>query len=325
MTREPTNVVLDCDTGTDDAVAIMLAALSSDIRLLGVTTVNGNVPVDVVTENTLRVLAHIERTDVPVFRGAAQPLRRDDFPIPRDENTTFEMHGTYLALPPSDLQPQPENATDYLLRTARSNRNSGHELTLVATGPLTNIAACIEQDSDFTRGVDHLVVMGGGHAIGNVTPSAEFNFWADPDAAKIVVGAGFNDLVIVPLDATHQALVSLTDCAALRALQTPAGEATATFIEQRIRAHDTGQPMERPGTAPVHDALCVALLIDANVVELAELHVDVETDGDLTVGRSVIDVHRRGDKPANARVAMAASPERFVSILLNSFASHDMA
>jgi inosine-uridine nucleoside N-ribohydrolase len=170
--------------------------------------------------------------------------------------------------------------------------------------------------------VDRLVVMGGGHAIGNVTPSAEFNFWADPEAAKIVVGAGFNDLVLVPLDATHQALISLEDCAALRALQTPAGEATAMFIEHRIRAHDSSQPMDRPGTAPVHDALCVALLLNPDVVQLAELHLDVETDGELTVGRSVIDVHHRSGKPANARVALSASPEEFIAVLLWAFTSH---
>lgn len=325
MTLRPINVVLDCDTGTDDAVAIMLAALSADIRLLGVTTVNGNVPVDVVSENTLRVLACIGCSSIPVFEGANRPLRRADFPVPRDENTTFEMHGDYLALPPSGLHPEAEDAVEFILRQARASGQNRRELTLIATGPLTNIAECVERDPLFARSVDRLIVMGGGHAIGNVTPSAEFNFWADPEAARIVVGAGFTDLVLVPLDATHQALISVEDCAALRALHTTAGDATATFIEQRIRAHDASQPMERPGTAPVHDALCVAMLLHPDVVQLAEFHVDVETEGELTVGRSVIDLHHRGGMPANARVALSASSEKFVSLLLQAFASHASA
>lgn len=321
MASHPTRVILDCDTGTDDAVAIMLAALSLDLDLLGITTLNGNVPVDVVTENTLRVLEHVGRAAVPVFVGASRPLRRDDFPVPRDENTTFEMHGTYLDLPVSQSSAQSESAVDFILHAVRAATSGGHELTIVATGPLTNIAACVERDADFARDVAHLVVMGGGHDIGNVTPSAEFNFWADPEAAKVVMGAGFRDVVLIPLDATHQALVSLADCATLRSLGTPAGEATAKFIEQRIRAHDSSQPMEQLGTAPVHDALCVAFLLDPDVVQLGDFHVDVETEGQLTVGRSVIDVHHRSGKPANARVALGASPRRFVEVLQQVFAS----
>jgi inosine-uridine nucleoside N-ribohydrolase len=316
---EPIDVILDCDTGTDDAVAIMLAALSPRINLLAVSTVNGNVPTEIVTENTLRVLAHIGRADVPVYEGALHALRRDDFPVPRDKNTTFQMHGTYLDLPPSGGEHQSEGAVDFLCRRVREAANAGRAITVVATGPLTNIAACVERDPDFTTHVATLIVMGGGHAIGNVTPSAEFNFWADPEAAKIVVGAGFRDLVIVPLDATHQALLSLADCAALRTLGTPAAEATAIVVEQRIHAHDASQPMEHPGTAPVHDALCVALLLDDTVVELVRVHVDVETTGDLTVGRSVIDLHRRSGKPANARVAIGASSEQFVALLRETF------
>jgi inosine-uridine nucleoside N-ribohydrolase len=323
MAPSSRDVILDCDTGTDDAVAIMLAALSPALHLLAVTTVNGNVPVRMVTENTLRVLSYVGRELVPVYEGAEHPLRRADFPVPRDENTTFEMHGDYLALPASGRHAETQSAVDFLLGQAIAARTNGRELTVIATGPLTNLAECINRDHEFVSGVRRLIVMGGGHAIGNVTPSAEFNFWADPEAAKVVVGAGFHELIIVPLDATHQALVSLSDCAALRALGTSAGDATAQFIEQRIRAHDATQPMAVGGTAPVHDALCVALLLDPDVVQLVELHVDVETEGALTVGRSVIDVHSRSGQPAQARVAMTASPARFVAVLLREFAAGD--
>lgn len=323
VTHLARDVIVDCDTGTDDAVAIMLAALTDQLRLIGVTTVNGNVPVDIVSENSLRVLDYVGRSDVPVFEGAAHGLRRDDFPIPRDKNTTFQMHGTYLDLPPSSRAREPESAVEFLSSEVRNHADAGIPLTIVATGPLTNIAQCIERDPAFAKRVGLLVVMGGGHSIGNATASAEFNFWADPEAAQLVLAAGIRDVVLVPLDATHQALVSLENCDDLRALGTPAAVATAALIEQRIRAHEQSQPMAEAFTAPVHDALCVAWLLNSSVIELLPLHVDVETTGALTLGRSVIDVHHRSGKPANARVALAAKPSPFVELLLSVFAPQD--
>jgi inosine-uridine nucleoside N-ribohydrolase len=314
------DVILDCDTGTDDAVAIMLAALAEPLKLLGVTTVNGNVPIELVTENTLRVLRHIGKSEIPVFEGAAHPLRRDDFPVPRDLNTTFEMHGRFLDLPPSESRASATDAFVYLISEAQRHATAGQPLVIVATGPLTNIARAVEADPAFVRNVPRLVIMGGAHAIGNATPSAEFNFWADPEAAAIVIGAGFSDVTLVPLDATHQAVVSLADCGELRALGTPAATATAGFVEQRIRAHDGSQPMSTLGTAPVHDALCVASLLDPTVIETRDLFVDVETEGTLTIGRSVIDMQHRTQREHNAHVAVAASALRFVDLLLAVFA-----
>src|SRR5690606_23662370 len=128
-----------------------------------------------------------------------------------------------------------------------------------------------------------VVVMGGGHEIGNVTPSAEFNIWADPEAAASVFQAGFRKLTLIPLDATHRALVSREDCERLRALRTPAGEAAAEMIGHRIAAHDASQPMPVPGTTPVHDALCVGFLLDPSLVRTRRHHVAVETGGTLTI------------------------------------------
>ena len=135
--------------------------------------------------------------------------------------------------------------------------------------------------------------MGGANRYGNVTPRAEFNVWADPEAARIVITSGIRKITLVPLDATHQALVSLDDCAALRALGTPAGDAAATFTERRIQGYDTTQPMKRPHAAPVHDALAVAAIVDPAVITTHHLHVDVETKGELTVGETVVDTNFR--------------------------------
>jgi inosine-uridine nucleoside N-ribohydrolase len=315
-----TKVILDCDTGTDDAVAIMLAALHPDLELLAVTTVNGNVPVEVVTENSLRVLDHVGRPDVPVYPGAAVALARGDFPVPRADLTGFEMHGRHLALPPSRSAPADQGAVAFLLARFEAARSAGEDIVLVATGPLTNVALCLKLEPRFARTLRRLVVMGGGHEVGNVTPSAEFNFWADPEAARVVMRSGIRELVLVPLDATHQALLDEGDCRRLRSLGTAAGSATAAMVEQRIRAHDQSQPMARPGSAPVHDAVCVALVADPQIVTTTGYHVDVETSGELTVGRSVIDTHQRSGRPPNVEVATSVDQGRFVELLLQAFA-----
>lgn len=315
-----TRLVLDCDTGTDDAVAIMLAALHPELDLLAVTTVTGNVGVEVVTENSLRVLQHVGRDDVPVHQGSATSFVRGGFPVPRDQLAGWEIHGEYLDLAPSRTAPAGSRAPAYLLEVFEQAARSGDDLVLVATGPLTNLALCVREEPAFPRWVRHLVVMGGGHEIGNVSPSAEFNFWADPEAAQVVCRAGFGRLTLVPLDATHQALVSSADCERLRALATPAALAAAAVIEQRIAAHDESQPMEELHAAPVHDAVCVALLVDPDVVTVRPCHVEVETMGLLTLGRSVIDTHQRSGRPPNAQVAFAADRRRFVDLIRATFA-----
>jgi inosine-uridine nucleoside N-ribohydrolase len=157
--------------------------------------------------------------------------------------------------------------------------------------------------------------MGGAHDHGNSTASAEFNIWLDPEAARIVVNCG-RPIRMIPLDATHRALVSSADCAALRALGTPAGEAAARFIEKRIEGYDATQPMHRPGAAPVHDALAVCSIIDPTVVTTQHIPVDVETAGELSVGRTVCDFRFRSHRPANVHFAMDADEPKFVRMLV---------
>jgi inosine-uridine nucleoside N-ribohydrolase len=314
----PQKVILDVDTGTDDAVALMLAALHPALDLVGATTVNGNVPVDMTTENTLRVFDHIGRS-VPVHRGMAAPLVRPDFPVPRDTPVpgTTRVHGDYLDIPPSRSTVASAAAVEFLIETYR---NATDEIILVPTGPLTNVATALKLEPRLVQLIPEIVLMGGGHYCGNITPLAEFNVWADPEAAKVVFTCGIPRLTIVPLDATHRALLTLADCDALDALGTPAATACATFTRRRIAGYDTDQPMERPGTAPVHDALCVAALIDRSVITTRRVHADVETHGELTVGQTVFDVAARGGQPPNADVAFDADERKFVGLLLSTFA-----
>ena len=314
MTRK---LVLDVDTGTDDAVAIMLAALHPELELLAVTTVNGNVEVAHCTNNTLRTLEWIGRADIPVYEGLAHPIVRNDFPVPRSTKRDAKVHMEALPLPEPKGRKQKLPAPLFLTEVFAQNPGA---ITLVAVGPLSNVAAAIALDPAFVGNVAELMIMGGAINKSNVTPSAEFNIWADPEAASVVLSAGWRKATMVPLDATHEALISLDQCRRLRAVGSPAGEAAAKFIEYRIAGYQANQPTGIPDTAPVHDAVCIAALTDEKVIDTRHLNVVVETQGEFTVGRTVVDHERRTNRPANCHVALHADRERFFEILLTHFA-----
>jgi inosine-uridine nucleoside N-ribohydrolase len=312
-------LLLDVDTGTDDAVAIMLAALHPDLELAAITTVNGNVPVKNCTDNTLRTLDYIGKQSIPVYEGAPEPISRPDFPIPRSARGISEIHGEHLDIPEAVTAKADGIGALAILGEYREGGTGEGETILVATGPLTNVALALKLDPSLAARIPKLVIMGGGHEVPNVTPSAEFNIWADPEAAAVVLASGIAEIILVPLDSTHRALISREDCQAFRTLGTPAGEATARFVERRIEGYDKTQPMARLGAAPVHDALCVAYLIDPTVIPLEKYYVDVETDGPLTVGRTVVDTHRRSGREPNAWVSLDADEKKFRDIMLTAF------
>jgi inosine-uridine nucleoside N-ribohydrolase len=253
-----------------------------------------------------------------VYEGLSRPLVRPDFPVPRKErDLAGKIHGTSLPVPPSSRRKADAGAVEFLIETYRATTD---EIALVPVAPLSNIATALALDPKFVERVPEVVIMGGGHAIGNVTPAAEFNIWGDPEAAAIVFQAGFRKITLVPLDATHRALVSKDDCAKLEALGTPASQAAAAFIGHRITVHDQIQRMAVAGTTPVHDALAVGFLVDPALISTQRLHVAVETAGPLTVGRTVIDLQHRGQNAPNCDVAFDANAARFTDLLLRTFA-----
>jgi len=308
----PRPLVLDCDTGTDDAIAIMLAALHPALDLRGVSAVWGNLDVGHTADNSLRVLDHVGRSDVPVLRGAAGPLAE------APDAAAHRRHlPPALPLPPSRRSVGEQPAVEWLVETLRA---ATEPVTLVPTGPLTNVALLVAADPRLVEAVDEVVLMGGGHAVGNVTPSADRNVWCDARAAHAVLTAGFRRLVMVTLDATYQATLDLDRCAELRGLGTPAATAAATFVEERI-AQYAGAGGVPPSAAPVHDPLTVAYLLDPGVVGLRPSHVAVETSGVLTYGRTVIDVHGVTGLPANAHVALTADADRYFAVLRSTLGS----
>src|SRR5271156_5964918 len=274
-------LILDCDTGTDDAIAIMLAALHPSLELAAVTTVNGNVEVGRCTDNSLRTLDWVGRGEIPVYEGLAKPIVRGDLPLPEARHAK-----------------QTLSAPEFL---TRAFRESPGEIVLLAVGPLSNLAAAIALDPAFARHTAGLIIMGGAIDKSNVTPSAEFNIWADPEAAAVVLAADFPKITLVPLDATHQALVSLAQCEELRALGTNAGKAAADLIAFRITGYGANQPTGTPNTAPVHDALCIAALVDPSLIATKFVNVVIEMRGDYTIGRTVVD-HEKRTKRARAQL-----------------------
>jgi len=296
MTRP---VILDCDTGTDDAIAIMLAALHPEIELLGVTTVHGNHPVSVTTDNTLRVLDHIGRSDVGVYAGADAPYS------PRFAAPDSRILQPHLQLPEPTSQKRGQAAAAWLAETL-----SARPVTFVATGPLTNLAAAIDLEPGIVDTLEEVVFLGGTQRIANVTALAERNVWNDPAAAAKVFTAGFKRLVVVPLDATYRAQVSADDAARLRALGTPAGRAAAALVHERIEQYaDSGTQQ-----APVHDPLTVAYVIDGGVLSLQEVHVEVVTAAGGAYGRTEV---KRGEP--NAFLALDADRIQYVDLLVSTF------
>jgi inosine-uridine nucleoside N-ribohydrolase len=307
-----TKLVLDVDTGTDDAIAIMLAALDPRLELLAVATVAGNASIDHTTENSLRVL-QLVGADVPVHRGAPGPLLPST--AVRDHPDAGQrIHGGYLELPPARTKAGDTPAAELHVATF-----DGSEITLVATGPLTNVATALRLDPGLARRIPRLVLMGGGHVRANATANAEYNIWADPEAARIVLRSGIREIVVVPLDATHEALVTGEDCDRLESLGTPAGVAAAAIIRTRIAGYGAIQPPAILDSAPVHDAVCIAHLIDPDVITTRDADIDVELHGELTRGRTVVDLRPIPLKPANARWAYGADRTRFLDLLLDAF------
>ncbi|MCC3763808.1 nucleoside hydrolase [Glycomyces sp. TRM65418] len=305
-----TRFILDCDTGSDDAVAIFAAVGHPDLELVAVTTVNGNVALDHVVANTLGALDHVGAR-VPVYAGADRPFIRPDLPIPREvlnRDSDFQMAG--LGFPEAASAVETGTAADFLVGAYLDDAYA--DVTLVATGPLTNVAVALASEPRLAERIPRLVVMGGAHGNGNVTAAAEFNFWADPEAAQAVLSAGVREVVIVPLDATHSAPLTDADCDAFERIGTPAARGAATLIRHRLD-HDQATA-ER--AAPVHDPLCVAYLARPDVVtERVRAFVSVETMGDRTVGELVVDTRPWCPEPPNATVALRASADVYRDFL----------
>jgi purine nucleosidase len=301
----PHPIIIDTDPGIDDAVAILLALASPELEVRGLVTVAGNVPLAATTRNALAILELAGRAEIPVYAGCPRPIALDTLAAERS-------HGAGglgdLALPEPTRRARPEHGVVWLIETLR--RAAPRSVTLCALGPLTNIAAALVMAPEIAGGVARLVLMGGG-SHGNVTPAAEFNIHADPQAAAIVFASGL-PVTMVPLDVTLTVRSTPERIAPIRALGTKAGAAAAELLGPR-RA--LGQP-----PMPMHDPCVIAYLLMPELFHGRDAAVAVETQGALTLGMTVIDRPERAGRPANAQVLDAVDADGLYRLLAERLA-----
>jgi pyrimidine-specific ribonucleoside hydrolase len=300
----PTPVILDVDPGHDDAVAIMLACAAPDLDLLAVTTVAGNVPLDKTTRNALRVLSLIGHTDVPVAAGASSPLHR---PLHTAENIHGESGLEGPEIPGPSFEPDVRGATALIADTLRE---APEPVTLIPTGPLTNIAAFLREHPELKERVARISLMGGSIGLGNTTPAAEFNVYVDPEAAREVFGSGL-PITMSGLDVTHQARTGPAERKRLRSLGRTGG-VVAGLLEFFAGTYERIYGFDAP---PLHDPVAVAAVLEPGLLKTLPMRVDVECDSELTRGETVCDFYGVTGEPPNAEVGVELDREGFFRLL----------
>ena len=304
----PRKVIIDTDPGQDDAVAILMALASpEDLEILGITAVAGNVSLDLTEKNARIVCELAGKPETLVFAGCDQPLSRHLI-------TAEHVHGkTGLdgpTLPNPTMPLQKKHAVDFIIETLRSKPKKSVSLCLL--GPLTNIASALTKAPDIAARIDEIVMMGGAYfEVGNITPTAEFNIYVDPEAAVIVFRSGVK-ITVMPLDVTHKALVTPERNNAFRSLGTKVGLATAEMTDFFERFDK-----EKYGSlgAPLHDPCVTAYLIRPHLFSGRHINVTIETSSALTMGMTVADWWRVTDRPANATFINQIDADGFFKIL----------
>ena len=301
----PVPIILDCDPGHDDAIAILLALASPELELVGITTVSGNQTLDKTTANALRVLEFAGRPDVPVYAGA-------DRPFVRARDVAAHVHGESGLdgpdIPPPSGEPREGHAVDYLADEIR--RRDG-KVTLVPTGPLTNIGLLFSLHPDARP--ERIVMMGGSIGEGNRTPAAEFNIWADPEAAQRVFAEGL-DTTMVGLDVTHRALITDEHTERMRG-SGKVGRMVAELMDFYARFHRSRYP-DLDGS-PMHDPVCIAHVVDPTLMTVHDAFIEVDCSTGPSWGRTNVDWRGREHcGPPNAKVGLDIDGDRFAELVV---------
>ena len=308
-TVTPRPIILDCDPGHDDAIAMIMALANPQLDVLAVTTSAGNQTPDKTLRNALRILTLLGRKDIPVAGGAAKPLKRELI-------IADNVHGE-SGLDGPEL-PEPAFAAVELTAwelMAQLIQASEHPVTLVPTGPLTNIATFLLAYPHLKPRIERIVLMGGAAGVGNWTPTAEFNIFVDPEAADIVFRSGI-PLTMCGLDVTHKAQIMDEDVARMRAIDNPVAQCVADLLEFFVIYHR--DPKWGFDGAPLHDPCTIAWLLKPELFTGQDCYVAIETQSEMTVGMTVVDRYHLTGKPANTHVLFDLQRERFVDLLAES-------
>lgn len=306
---EPRSLIVDCDPGVDDAIALMLALRSPrELRVLGITTVAGNVGPALTARNARWIREFVGCAHVPVHAGAERPLLRPAI-------DAGHVHGDSGLGPLPVTEPLAPlaagHAANFIVDTLR--REPAGSVTLAVTGPMTNVALALRLDPGIAGRVREIVVMGGARSIGgNITASAEYNIYADPHAARIVCESGV-PLVAIGLDATHQVRATAARIAAVRALGTPLALAAADLMQHAGSLPFYGLPL--PG-APMHDPCTIAWLLRPELFELAPVYLCVETDSPLTLGATAVEFRLEPGRPTATRWATRVDGDGVFALIM---------
>jgi len=306
----PRPIIIDCDPGQDDAVALFLAMASPDeLEILGITTVAGNVPL-ALTERNTRMMCDIANSQAPVFAGCAKPMIRDAISAEYIHGDTG-INGIDVFEPKTPLQDK--HAVDFIIDTLLAR----DAVTLVPTGPLTNIATAMERRPEILSHIEEIVIMGGAmREGGNRTPSAEFNILVDPNAADIVLSCG-RPITLMGLDITHKVLSTEERVARIGELKNAVADATVGMLSFFHR-YDT-EKYSSQGT-PLHDPCTVAWLLKPELFRTRHCNVSVETESELTMGHTAVDFWHVTDRPKNVSWAFDIDADGFYDLLTERLA-----
>lgn len=297
---EKRKIILDCDPGHDDAIAIMLAARHPAIDLLGITIVAGNQTLNKTLVNGLNVCQKLD-INVPIHAGMPKPIMREQI-VADNIHGESGLDGPTFA--PLTRKAERKHAIQYIIDTLM---NSDGDITLVPVGPLTNIAVAIRMQPDILPKIREIVLMGGAYGTGNFTPSAEFNIYADPEAARVVFTSGV-PLVMMGLDLTNQTTCTADIIARMKKVGGPAGELFSDIMNFTLKTQ-----YENYGLAggPVHDATCIGYLINPNAFKMQDMYVEIDVNNGPCYGRTVCDELGVTGQRANTKVGMTIDTEWF--------------
>jgi purine nucleosidase len=303
------SIIIDCDPGQDDAIALLLAMSSPDeLEILGITAVAGNVPLELTERNARQIRDLGRRSDIPVFAGCARPMNRDLVTAEYVHGVTG-IDGIDIVTPNLPLEDQ--HAVDFIIESLHAADDES--VTLVPIGPLTNIGTVIQKDPAVLTKVREIVIMGGAmREGGNRTPSAEFNILVDPHAADIVFGCG-RPITVMGLDVTHQVLASPQRRDRIRAIDNEAARATVGMLDFFNR-HDSIKYGTRG--APLHDPCTIAYLLKPELFTGKHCNISVETQSELTMGHTAVDFWNVTDRPKNATWMHAVDADGFYELLI---------
>ncbi|MFQ2312530.1 pyrimidine-specific ribonucleoside hydrolase RihA [Aeromonas dhakensis] len=307
-------VILDCDPGHDDAIALILALASPELKVLAVTTSAGNQTPNKTLNNALRILTLLGRRDIPVAAGAPKPLARE---LIIADNVHGESGLDGPKLPDPAFAPVAMTALELMAKCLRESPDS---VTLVPTGPLTNIALLLAAHPELKSKIARIVLMGGAAGAGNWTPAAEFNIYVDPEAADMVFNSGL-PITMCGLDVTHQAQVMDEDIERVRAITNPVAQCVAGLLDFFMIYHR--DPKWGFAGAPLHDPCTIAWLLAPALFHGVECRVDIETGGTHTSGMTVVDRYGLTGKAANALVLLGLDRAGFIDLLVTRLRTFD--